>query len=154
MMKKLLVLMLVLGMGSLVSAAYMLELDPADNGAAILTGDGNFAAYFVSADKDVNFEMIYQGSLRGITNFTGDLEGILGAGMHLFAEFADGGVPGSQILPNGIVARITAGADFPIVVKLLDATDLSQIGADVVLTPEPMSLALLGLGGLFLRRRK
>jgi hypothetical protein len=25
---------------------------------------------------------------------------------------------------------------------------------DVVLTPEPMTLALLGLGGLFLRRRK
>jgi hypothetical protein len=153
MMKKLLVLMLVLGMGSLASAAYMWGQD-APGPAADLLGDGDFGAYFIAAyDGPIAWDLKYGGSLAAITDMTAEMADFLpGATVVLFAEFADAVDPANN-RPNGPVVGISKSVPQDVLVNLLNADNLSVMQS-VLLTPEPMSLMLLGLGGLFLRRRK
>jgi hypothetical protein len=154
-MRQLSIAVVVVSLVGSAGAMYMLEYDPLDYNAAIITGDGQFAAYFVSTYIDVDFEMVYTGSLAAVTDVTEELAPILGPGTHWFIEFADGGQPGVQILPTGIVARMKArdttyGCGY--VAVLRDAETLEEVGA--VFTPEPGSIALIMVGSVLIRRRR
>ena len=157
-MKKLLVLMLVLGMASLANAVYDLALDGDD--AATLTGDGVYTGFYISAitgtvDMDILFTGAGTGATpvvnQGIIDYATGLLGATPTDLWLVA-FVDSTAPPDNVLPDGIVATF-AGNLMPVTVTLHNQ-DTFAIMEQVTLTPEPMSLMLLGLGGLFLRRRK
>jgi hypothetical protein len=164
MMKKLLTLILVLGLVPMATAGLSLNVDPAAKSIAVVfdPADGAMIGY------DLRVEIV-PGVLLG--------DAVLGAKGNWMTKPAIVSTTESDI-------RITAGAfpafgfnglaemdtilaisymptSIPYTVNLYNASAV-QIG-DVslpkgliqsVVIPEPMSLALLGLGGLFLRRRK
>lgn len=160
-MKKLLVLMLVLGIGSFASAGF--ELGKAADDVATLTGDGLYKAYWISVSGEgtANVEMLYSRPGSGIDDFSSMMEyvayaeSLLGAPVSALylAAFVDTSNPDDAIAPNGLVLRAQLTSTAPAVLTLHDA-DTFDVLQSVLLTPEPMSLLMLGLGGLFLRRRK
>jgi hypothetical protein len=164
MMKKLMILALVVGMASLASAGLSLDIavpgqvSAASDGAdayvgwitwsselavvshGLTAGAGSLAwadDYSVNNGGDLGQPSI--GSVYVINFGPGSVTGDLVAGSHYTVEFA--GVQFGAI-DNGL-GRVD-----------LISEDLSTIIATTYVTPEPMTMALLGLGGLFLRRRK
>jgi hypothetical protein len=164
MMKKLLVLMLVVGMGSLASAGYILEQTADD--VATITGDGEMGAYAIvlsgpgTADVVLNYagDMSARTEYIDVPDMVAMLAMITGVSSDdmtsaLLMEYVDGpDDQGNTIAPMGLVTTIT-GTAFPVTVSLVNAGTLEFVG-QVTLVPEPVSMILLGLGGLFLRRRK
>ena len=161
-MRKFVVLMLVLGMASLANAVYDLALDGDD--AATLTGDGVNTAYFISTyDGTADITILFSEPGSDFTDYFGTSAYVDAAAGQLgvdpsrmtgvwLAAFVDTTAPPDNTLPDGIVATFL-GNLMPVTVSLHNSSDISVIEG-VTLTPEPMSLMLLGLGGLFLRRRK
>lgn len=164
-MKKLMVLALVLGIAGLVNAS--LQLDPTGSGlvdTVKIVGVGNVTkgipgfVGIVGSTTDAGFAWNYNGSLKAITDFTGadaDLTAGLeaAAGVKLdkiyFVEFSDG--TATPPTTDGVLAtwKLDMGTTF----YLQDAEDLSVLGAYTYI-PEPMTMGLLALGGLFIRRKK
>ena len=75
-----------------------------------------------------------------------------------YYEFVIVDIPVPALTDGALISNIMVTAGDPgsdIVVALIDgATGELRSTANVSVVPEPMTIALLGLGGLFLRRRK
>ena len=166
-MKKILILALVVGLASLASAGVQLSV----NGAPMASGDDIIAPAPVVIDAIVGTSDV-QYTLKVET--AGDLtlvtSGVVFDGSWMFGNGFTGGDPG-----DGATSAILSGGDFmPKGAGTGCFTGLGVIGTNGVITltettgpagqlydivstitvPEPMTMALLGLGGLFLRRRK
>ncbi len=167
-MKKLLVLMLVLAMGSMASAGLSLDEDLLKTTNEIVinldAGSLNLIGYYLEVSVDA-------GSLNGAgadlnpsgkawmtgapktVEVLAQLFSVTGADIAAFG--GQGLAAPSQILTGLFVEGATV---YTVTLTSKDAawsdTTNSLGELDAVFVPEPISLALLGLGGLFLRRRK
>jgi len=167
-MKKLLILMLVLGMASSANAL-IVTLDP--SGSAVVPA-GTITVNVVSDTADLGYEYavkildttyasfssVTATSDAGIDSFLTDYADALGAETYTYViTTLDKGVsgtvqPGVQWILD--IAFTGAAPDQTATLALLDDT-LTQIGSyEMVGIPEPMTIALLGLGSLFLLRRR
>jgi hypothetical protein len=112
--------------------------------------------------------MLYTGSKKAITTETDtDIISILEDAMDAhtsgnggpssdcdFVEFQDAASP--PLAPDGISAyfMVTLGSGESETWLYLHDSETGDVESAVKVVPEPMTIALLGLGGLFLRRRK
>ena len=174
-MKKLLILMLVLGLASTASAT--LSFSP--SGVQLNTPAGAFSVDVVSTDNAMyTWYVALTGSTYGsITEVTvmggapdpdgapagndatavllGDLAGFYSVYMIEALDMSepfDSVQPGTQFVVNLNFTSVTPADTLQLVLldpatTVMDSTTLSGI-------PEPMTIALLGLGGLFLLRRR
>ena len=173
-MKKILVLMLVLGMASMATAALTIT------GPSSVVAGGTVTMY-VTADaaSAVSGETawvwidyaIYPAStgdaLSNITKLAamgGTLSAILDTTTYApdafkFVGANDPPNPPEELLVGNWVSfdltAVTTTQGNSIILNLMDANfNIIAGGKTVAVIPEPMTIGLLGLGGLFLRRRK
>ncbi len=165
-MKKLLVLSLVLGMAALASAG--LSLNSAGNVATISSDNDVAWAALVTWTASLGAEGALTPENAALSLSKNDNLGVMPGSDLGFAELGDvqvmdvsvGGGVGETIVPGAhYVITLPAGmmlGDTDMGLGRIDvlAYDLSGIIGSAFVTPEPMTMALLGLGGLFLRRRK
>ncbi|MHC4742191.1 MAG: PEP-CTERM sorting domain-containing protein [Planctomycetota bacterium] len=176
MMKKMLILTLILGMTSVASAGIVV-VTPDDINASIETdpiGDVvPMQAHFVgvvSLPGSVVPTLLYGGNLAEFTDYTGAdamLTAAVDAAIAAYAALDPlddlVGGPSAQIYfgayydsqdpPVDVVGQLVSLAGTgEYEVYLMDADITAAYSA--VHVPEPITLGLLGLGGLFLRRRK
>ncbi|MHC5060639.1 MAG: PEP-CTERM sorting domain-containing protein [Planctomycetota bacterium] len=184
MMRKLLVLTMVLCLASMASATLQVSIgvdqNPVDSeltvdpGATVDFGIWTDAA--VAAFENVTWALVVDDAEGTVTGGAGLVSGfnVMGAFQdQTWAPAGLNGVFGGYLGPmvGGPVAGddlydsfvLTAGlATADATVELWSLTDIgggdwaldAMLDSAVVHVPEPMTMALLGLGGLFLRRRK
>ena len=164
-MKKVLILMLVLGMTSLAGASYdMLATDQGGGNYGItVTSDGLDAdAYWgLGIDSLGTLSDVAVGpgapSLSGIWGDLGDgyvpLSYFPGVASGKWGYFGTGA--GTTRDPGVYLTALGHVSSAPVVYLYSFNEPLTVITLeDTAVLPEPMTIALLGLGGLFLRRRK
>jgi hypothetical protein len=165
MMKKLLVLMLVLAMGGLASAGLMLDVNQATGEIAVLVAEG---PNLITFDLEISVD-------GGTLNAAGANINPSGKAWHLAPKIATQtetsfratggdfpmlgglGLGAAETVVSGlVVAPPPAGCWVILSSYGSDMGDGSALTGELarVFVPEPMSMMLLGLGGLFLRRRK
>jgi hypothetical protein len=170
-MKKILVLLLVLSIASLANAL-IVTLDPSGSGghaAGTVTVNVVSDSDDISYDYFVKVEDITYGDISAITILpdagadavTQDFGDALGAGTRTVRINALDQTPGDG--PEDVFAGVHFSVDIgftgnavgeDLTLSLLDGS-LGTIGSYTVQgIPEPMTVALLGFGGLFVRRRK
>jgi hypothetical protein len=165
MMRKLLVLVLVLGIASVANAALTI-----DEGAGSALPDGTLTIGIVSDDTSSWYGLLVidpggdgsltngvdlaaAGDLGSIMIFTYDIG--IGFGYDMTAD-------GLTVLPSAgtqfevdwDTTGLMAGDSATISLYANGNTDTAVDTAVVTVIPEPMTVALLGLGGLFLLRRR
>lgn len=161
-MKKLLVLMLVLGMGTLASAGMMLtpdvdeiEAETLEIGVLATGGITGFEFMIEVVGGTIAGDPVYPEAWMFAPYTKGRGNGHIDVtGGDFFPKAGDitvlTGLTITRTADEAIVSLIATGDNNLASGVIGKGTIMDQ----VVLTPEPMSLALLGLGGLFLRRRK
>ena len=173
-MKKLLVLVMVLGMASAANAALQLYIGDSPVGATLDVLDGatqtiqvysndatSYGAYFVLDDPGSDGALSNPVSLPA----AGDMGGLTA---YSYAGWGIGYTATTAASPTGtITAGVQHEADWvttslsvgdTATVSLYDSRVSYYVPVDTlvmtVIVPEPMTIALLGLGGLFLVRRR
>jgi hypothetical protein len=182
-MKKLLVLMMVLGIAGAANAALLLSVDgvvdPPESSIEIMEsdfvtidiwGDGVTPGgdFFLGigiegpATLDVaNAQILYTGNQKGIMDGNPDYAAYVGGGVNIpFYQITlldlvppeQTAIPLEGTLIDGIRLHCEGLGEVTVILTdiegaILDTQVIHQI-------PEPFTVALLGLGGLFLRRRK
>jgi len=181
-MKKLLAVLMVLSIASVASAGLTIVGEPMDplmqsdevviSIAGVAPQPANVDAWFILEGPGTNSGgmMTYPGDVAFMVQYVTDDEGILswlgGLGYNTtnayYLSFGDSQARPLDTFPN-VVDGIVFHCDGPgdVTLKLVNIFD---DGSGAVITPydevvihqipEPMTLGLLGLGGLFLRRRK
>ena len=168
-MKKSLVLVLVLGVASVANAAYI-QIDGVSRSAADLFEGGTLVITIVGDDASswLGYIIVEEGGAGALGNATrlgaaGDIgafsaytEAGWGAGYELTAAMSPGGVPaiaeGPQFTVDYSGGTLGQTAVISLFVDPEYGAPVSSVAVTIV--PEPMTVVLLGLGGLFLRRRK
>ena len=177
-MKKMLILTLILGMTSVAGAGIVVVGTNGNTAGAVQTdpiGDVvEQQALFMGVaglGSISNETLIYPGNLAALTDYTG-LDADLTAGVDaliadyaianpdfsnggstkiVFLEYFDGTAPPGTPPPvSGVLT--TFDVTGTVEVYLMDPLLGGVVSAAII--PEPITLSLLGLGGLFLRRRK
>ena len=172
MMKKLLIMLAVLAMATVANAA--LVLDPVE--ATMATGlNIQTDPIDVAASQQALFlavgggggaidagTVLYTGNLSLIEDYTGvdpeldaAVEAVIGeAATRIdFITLFDGTDIQPPLIGVAVSYAVTRDADTVTPVYLLNG-DTLEIMNSATIVPEPVTIALLGLGGLFLRRRK
>ena len=180
-MKKLLILMLVLGLASAANASVVqLSVDGVTNGAGTTATVDSITTIGVVSDGSDQYDPYYlvitdttYGDYGTITiwqphtdgGHAGDQAGIVDRGSYMgYDHWAD--ISAKDTTPEDLQG-IDAGTHFsaPITMKA-GASETNTLTIDlydtmltlkdtvIVAVPEPMTIALLGIGALFLRRRK
>jgi hypothetical protein len=174
-MKKLLVLLMVLGLVSAANAALTVSISGPNSLETDETGTYTIdfsGADIISADVDVISDSGSQpyGIGGGVVIATGRNTGLdwadlntstgnyeltagqdngetIGGPLFTFEFTAPSAIPSGGTVTLSMIELSFFDADFEMVTPSLGTME-------VTITPEPMTIALLGLGGLFLRRRK
>ena len=170
-MKKLLILSLVLGIASLASAGLSLSVDGADAGDTIELVPSDTIWIGAATDQEAGFAAYIimtvpaTGSWTGGNvvhddNFPGAVPGwtYYGTGVDpaMDAWFYNGSIATTDPFPVGIHAEVEFHCDGPgdVIITLFDEGFNPVDTVTIIQTPEPATMGLLALGGLFLRRRK
>jgi len=164
-MKKLMVLALVLGFVGLASAGF--DLSKTSMSSADIIGAGNTEAggvYVFVVGNAVSFNALYAGSLLTAADVSSDPDMMAAAAAYVPGEtitqvlqfnFADTTPPPGTKLPNGILANLTLAAGKATLYAIDGGTgEYLPASGQITLIPEPMTMGLLALGGLFIRRKK
>ena len=166
-MKKMLILMLVLGFASTASASLvLLSVDgatAAGDTVQILEG-ATITLSVISDGPDpwlMEVSTLVSGATLGLPTATA-----AAGGMADYADYSDATMWDYELATGGVISLPTAGVQWTMDLTAVAprdsqfTVDLGEYGAapaDSILfevIPEPVSILLLGLGGLFLRRRK
>jgi hypothetical protein len=164
MMKKLLVLLMVIGMASVTNASLVLNpptvTPPATVDLTAPVTDVQQSVFIaVTGDPLLNAgTMVYTGSLSAITpiddpDLKAAAEAVLGKGAVTkldFIELFDGTITPPAVSGTLVTYSVTSGTAGW--VCMLNG-DLTEVVSCTEVVPEPITIALLGLGGLMLRRR-
>jgi len=175
-MKKLLILMLVLGMASLAYATVSLKIDDASVPGTIDIEIGEtIQVYSSDADTWLGYVFITEGSQAGsltsgrLAELTAGQPGYAGynAGIDPVTEagFGVGYLMAAGYTSDPPVAGVQFLFDFTALTADIGKTGVINVFVDpeygtpedtttYTIIPEPMTVLLLGFGGLFLRRRK
>jgi len=170
-MKKLLIVMLVLGMASTANALIVqLGVGGATNGAGVdmtttlsaieVVSDTSaepYVRYLFAPDITLlDITGVVARSTAGTESVVNDLTNALGDGTHLWEIQAVDMSPPLTSIVAGIQFDATAALQpgKPMGVMQLLSEDLTVVLDSVTVVPEPASMLLIGLGGLFLRRRR
>ncbi len=163
-MRKLLVLTLVLGMASLANAVVVYDLTGGAN-----TATGTINVYVVGATADVYLALVIESPGVVSPNASADMS--LGAAAPTMSMYVQeqtvsgdsgetwmfGAAPGESYVDGIWLTANWTGATSVVNIKLYDTPDgvtFTLLDTQPVGVPEPMTIALLGLGGLLLRRRR
>ncbi len=169
-MKRLLMLMLVLGMAS-VANAVLIQVDGQDPGQTVDIAEGITSVISVVSEDTsswLGYIIIEEGGTGALTDAVnldaaGDMAAVLayteagwGVGYELTVSMGQGGVPaiavGPQFTINYSGGVLGDTATISLFVDPEYGVPVDSVAITII--PEPMTVILLGLGGLFLRRRK
>jgi len=166
-MKKLFILMLVLGISSAANAV-IIEVDGQTADAVNIGETATITVVSEDASSWLGYIIVEAGNpgaLSDITNLdaAGDIASATaysevdwGTGYELNVSMSPGGEPaiavGSQFTMTFSGALLDETSTISLYVDPEYGTPVASVAVTVV--PEPMTILLLGLGGLFLRRRK
>ena len=159
MMKKLLIFMLVLGMASVAGATLTFNL-ASDSPTATFDGVIEFEQtiyLFIASDAPIAIDLgaaapsmaMYQGTVADFQGFGVPIptEYSYGEGWIMGAAAGEDYLTGTYLIGVGAVGDSVLGGWFD------EVGGYGELGGGTLI-PEPMTVLLLGLGGLFLRRRR
>lgn len=156
-MKKLLVLLLVLGMASAASAA-LVEQPDSSSLAVVVSGDLGADLYLILSSDGALSGITLGADAPDLSGYAGPTSDLAGMGLFPAGYVGEYWVMASSQNPyplTGTYLTAMGGAvgDSVNLSWFDEAGGMGDLGT-IVLVPEPMTLALLGLGGLMMLRRR